>query len=60
VTGRRRSGKGPRSQPTLALYDAKCHYVLWRPVTAIEFGNTIGNPGITGDPTWLPLLVTEY
>jgi membrane-associated phospholipid phosphatase len=31
---------------------------VWRPVTAIELGNTIGNPGITGNPTWLPLAVT--
>jgi membrane-associated phospholipid phosphatase len=43
---------------TIALYDAKYHYLVWRPVTAIELGNTIGNPGITGDPAWLPLAVT--
>jgi membrane-associated phospholipid phosphatase len=43
---------------TIALYDAKYHYLLWRPVTAIQLGNTIGNPGITGDPTWNPLAVT--
>jgi membrane-associated phospholipid phosphatase len=43
---------------TIALYDAKYHYLLWRPVTAIELGDTIGNPGITGDPTWLPFAVT--
>jgi hypothetical protein len=42
---------------TIALYDAKYHYLVWRPVTAIQLGNTIGNPGITGDPTWLPLAV---
>ena len=43
---------------TIGLYDAKYHYLVWRPVTAIELGNTIGNPGITGNPTWLPLAVT--
>ena len=43
---------------TIALYDAKYHYLVWRPVTAIQLGNTIGNPGITGNPTWLPLAVT--
>ena len=43
---------------TIALYDAKYHYLVWRPVTAIQLGNTIGNPGITGDPTWNPLAVT--
>ena len=29
---------------TIALYDAKYHYLVWRPVTAIQLGNTIGNP----------------
>jgi membrane-associated phospholipid phosphatase len=43
---------------TIGLYDAKYHYLVWRPVTAIQLGNTIGNPGITGDPTWLPIAVT--
>jgi membrane-associated phospholipid phosphatase len=43
---------------TIALYDAKYHYLVWRPVTAIQLGDTIGNPGITGDPTWNPLAVT--
>jgi membrane-associated phospholipid phosphatase len=43
---------------TIALYDAKYHYLVWRPVTAIQLGNTIGNSGITGNPTWLPLAVT--
>jgi membrane-associated phospholipid phosphatase len=40
------------------MYDAKYHYLLWRPVTAIQLGNTIGNPGIVGDPNWLPFAVT--
>ena len=43
---------------TIALYDAKYHYLVWRPITAIQLGNTIGNPGITGDPNWNPLAVT--
>src|SRR5579859_3171249 len=43
---------------TIGLYDAKYHYLVWRPVTAIQLGDTIGNPGIVGDPTWLPLAVT--
>jgi membrane-associated phospholipid phosphatase len=43
---------------TIALYDAKYHYLVWRPVTAIQLGNMIGNPGIAGDPAWLPLAVT--
>src|SRR6266404_276672 len=43
---------------TIAFYDAKYHYQLWRPVTAIREANTIGNPAIAGDPTWTPLAVT--
>ncbi len=38
----------------IAFYDAKYHYQLWRPVTAIREANTIGNPAIAGDPTWTP------
>jgi membrane-associated phospholipid phosphatase len=43
---------------TIAFYNAKYHYQLWRPVTAIREANTIGNPAIAGDPTWTPLAVT--
>jgi membrane-associated phospholipid phosphatase len=42
----------------IAFYDAKYHYLVWRPVTAIRLGDTIGNPAITGDPIWTPLAVT--
>ena len=42
----------------IAFYDAKYRYQVWRPVTAIRLGDTIGNPAITGDPTWTPLAVT--
>jgi PAP2 superfamily len=38
----------------IAFYDAKYHYAVWRPITAIRLGDTIGNPAITGDPTWTP------
>ncbi len=43
---------------TIAFYDAKYHYQLWRPVTAIREANTAGNPAIVGDPNWTPLAVT--
>jgi membrane-associated phospholipid phosphatase len=43
---------------TIGLYDAKYHYLVWRPITAIRLGNTAGNPGIIGDPGWSPLAVT--
>src|SRR5207245_5707700 len=42
----------------IAFYDAKYHFTVWRPITAIRLGDTIGNPAITGDPTWTPLAVT--
>jgi membrane-associated phospholipid phosphatase len=43
---------------TIALYDAKYHYRLWRPITAVRLANTDGNPATIGDPTWTPLAVT--
>jgi hypothetical protein len=43
---------------TISLYDAKYHFQVSRPVTAIRLGSTANNPGITGDPTWTPLAVT--
>ncbi|GHO82180.1 vanadium-dependent haloperoxidase [Dictyobacter formicarum] len=43
---------------TIAFYDAKYHYQLWRPITAIREANTVGNPLTIGDPTWTPLAIT--
>ena len=38
----------------VAFYDAKYHYQLWRPVTAIRAG-TPGNPAVDpANPNWLP------
>ena len=42
----------------IAMYDAKYHYQLWRPITAVRLAATDGNPATTGDPTWTPLAVT--
>jgi len=42
----------------IAFYDAKYAYHVWRPVTAVRLGDSIGNPAITGDPNWTPLAVT--
>ena len=38
----------------IAFYDAKYTYNLWRPVTAIQAGDTDNNPETVGDPNWLP------
>jgi hypothetical protein len=40
----------------IACFDAKYHYALWRPITAIRAGDTDGNAETVGDPTWSPLL----
>jgi hypothetical protein len=43
---------------TIAFYDAKYQYHLWRPITAIREADNDGNPATTGDPNWTPLLAT--
>ncbi len=43
---------------TIALYDAKYHKPLWRPVTAIELGVPAASPPVPADPTWKPLTPT--
>src|SRR5690242_18437839 len=40
------------------MYNAKYHYAVWRPVTAIRLANTIHNPAIRRDKHWNPLAVT--
>ena len=43
---------------TIAFYDAKYQYQLWRPITAVRLADTDGNSATTADPTWAPLAVT--
>src|SRR5262245_15841483 len=40
----------------IACFDAKYHFAFWRPITAIQAGDTDGNDATVGDPNWLPLL----
>ena len=42
----------------IAMADAKNHYHFWRSVTAIQLGETDGNPATPGDPAWTPLRPT--
>jgi len=42
----------------IACWEAKYHYVFWRPVTAIPLADTDGNPATISDPTWMPLFAT--
>jgi len=44
------------SDSLIACWDAKYHYMFWRPVTAIRAGG--GNPELTDDPSWLGLVTT--
>jgi hypothetical protein len=39
----------------IAIFDAKFHYNLWRPVTAIRNADTTSNPATPRDASWLPL-----
>ena len=40
----------------IACFDAKYHYLWWRPITAIRAGDTDGNDATVGDPGWSTLL----
>jgi hypothetical protein len=42
----------------IACFDAKYHYLSWRPVHAIQRADTDGNSHTVPDPTWQPLLAT--
>jgi hypothetical protein len=42
----------------ITAWDTKRHFVFWRPITAIQLGDSDGNPHTVGDPTWVPLIVT--
>lgn len=43
---------------TIAMYDGKYHYQLWRPITAIRLADTDGNPATVADPNWTALANT--
>lgn len=42
----------------MACWDAKYHYLFWRPITAIQHADIDGNPKTDADPSWTPLLTT--
>jgi hypothetical protein len=44
----------------LACFDAKYHYLFWRPLYAIRRADTDGNPATEPDPTWTPLLFVNH
>jgi hypothetical protein len=42
----------------IASWDAKYTYMFWRPVTAIQAGDTDGNSRTDADPAWTPFIAT--
>jgi hypothetical protein len=44
----------------IACFDAKFHFMLWRPVHAIQRADTDGNPYTAAEPTWQPLLNVNH
>jgi hypothetical protein len=42
----------------ISAWDAKYHFELWRPITAIRLADTDGNPATLVQPGWTPLLTT--
>jgi hypothetical protein len=42
----------------IGCWDAKYTYSLWRPITAIQLGDTDGNDATAPDLSWNPLIVT--
>jgi hypothetical protein len=44
----------------IACFDAKYHYLAWRPVTAIQNADTDGNPRTEADPSWTALLNVNH
>ncbi len=44
----------------IACWDAKFHYMFWRPNHAIQRADTDDNPGTTADSTWTPLVTGNH
>ncbi len=42
----------------ISVFDAKYHYALWRPITAIRNGDQDGNDATEREPSWTPFLAT--
>jgi hypothetical protein len=42
----------------IGCWNAKVHYIFWRPITAITLGDTDANDDTVAQSTWAPLLVT--
>lgn len=51
-------GNMASSDALIACFDAKYHYLFWRPAFAIPQGDSDGNPNTVADPTYVPLIGT--
>jgi hypothetical protein len=51
-------GKAAGTDATIAVFKIKYAHNYWRPVTAIRYAASPGNPAVAADPTWEPLLIT--
>jgi hypothetical protein len=40
----------------IACFEAKYHFLFWRPITAVRAGDTDSNEATVADPGWSPLL----
>lgn len=46
------------NETEIAVFEAKYHYLFWRPITAIRNGDRDDNPATERDADWVPLIVT--
>ena len=46
------------AESLIACFDAKYHYLFWRPQFAVPQGDLDGNPATVGDPSFVPLIPT--
>jgi hypothetical protein len=44
----------------VGCWEAKFHYLFWRPQTAIQRADTDGNPGTEADPSWTHLQLGNH
>jgi PAP2 superfamily len=44
----------------IACWEAKYHYMFWRPNHAIQRADTDGNPATSPDATWLPFITGNH
>jgi hypothetical protein len=42
----------------ITAWDSKVHYNFWRPISAIQFGDSDDNPKTDGDALWAPMIGT--